>query len=153
MPWFPILLGTHIGLAISLLLPSLLLPFLLRGDAQRDEPVGYPLPVRALLVVQGTGSVIIAGALAITGGSLLVILGPEVATRPWLAVALALYAANLLVAAFVARPNLRRLLRIGTVADDLAWQRRARRQRVVAYAMAGTTGVIGFLMSVKPTLW
>ena len=30
MPWFPLLLATHIALAISLLLPSIVLPFLLR---------------------------------------------------------------------------------------------------------------------------
>ena len=40
-----------------------------------------------------------------------------------------------------------------TPVDDRAWQARARRQRYVAYAMAGAIGVIGFLMSTKPELW
>ena len=39
MNWFPILLVTHIALAISLLLPSVLLPFLLRrGRARTRTP-------------------------------------------------------------------------------------------------------------------
>jgi hypothetical protein len=145
MPWFALLLGIHVALAISLLLPSVLLPFVLRRVAQRR-------PVRALLALQGRGSVPIAVGLALTGSGLLAILGPELVTRPWLAVALAIYAANLVVAALVARPNLRRLLGVPP-GDQGAWERRARRQRVVAYAMAGATGVIGFLMSVKPELW
>jgi hypothetical protein len=150
--WFPILLVVHIGLAIALLAPSLLLPFLLRRADAGDGPPGNPL-IRALLTMQGSGSVVIGLGLAITGTGLLVILGAELLTRPWLIVALVLYAANLLVAAFVSRPNLRRLLRIGGERDDEAWRRRARRQRYVAYAMAATTGVIGLLMSTKPQLW
>src|SRR5205814_4295937 len=46
MPWFPILLVAHIGLALSLLLPSLVLPFLLRGGSadgnQRPGPLATP---------------------------------------------------------------------------------------------------------------
>jgi hypothetical protein len=69
-------------------------------------------------------------------------------------VALGLYAANLLVAAFISRPNLRRLLRLShDRADAAAWQRRATRQRYVAYGMAAVIGAIGFLMSTKPQLW
>ena len=64
-----------------------------------------------------------------------------------------LYAANLIVAAFISRPNLRRLLRRWSDADEDAWRRRARQQRYVAYAMAAATGAIGFLMSTKPELW
>jgi hypothetical protein len=66
--------------------------------------------------------------------------------------ALTIYALNLLVAAFISRPGLRRLLRVGG-GDDAAWQQRARRQRYVAYGMAAATGLIGFLMSTKPELW
>ena len=63
-------------------------------------------------------------------------------------------AANLLVAAFVSRPNLRRLVGLAQASiDDDVWKRRARRQRYVAYGMAAATGVIGFLMSTKPELW
>jgi hypothetical protein len=152
--WFPILLGIHIALAVALLAPSILLPFLLR----RAEAAGstQPNPVmRALMAMQGSGSVVIAVGVGLTGAALLATLGLELLSQPWLLVALALYAANLLLAAFVARPNLRRLLRIGGAGDggDEAWRRRARQQRYVAYAMAAAIGVIGLLMSTKPDLW
>ena len=150
---FPILLAVHIILAVALLLPSVLLPFVLRRS------IGAPGPAtRALMAMQGTGTVVIAGGLALTGAAMLWILGPELLTRPWLLVALALYAVNLAVAAFISRPNLRRLIGLGRAgnggdADKAAWQRRARQQRYVAYGMAAAIGVIGFLMSTKPDLW
>jgi hypothetical protein len=149
--WFPVLLVVHIGLAVSLLAPSLLLPFLLRraegAEARRD-----PL-TRLLMTVQGTGSLIIGLGLALTGAGLVALLGTELLTKPWLLVALGIYAANLLVAGFVSRPNLRRLLRLRSDADDATWRRRARQQRYVAYGMAAMVGVIGLLMSTKPALW
>ena len=151
MNWFPILLAAHITLAVALLAPSLLLPFLLR---RADDPSLPRNPLaRVLIAMQGTGSVVVAAGLAVTGVGLLAVLGFELLSQPWLLVALAIYAANLVVAAFVSRPNLRRLLRVGGTTDDATWRRRARRQRYVAYAMAGATGVIGLLMSTKPTLW
>jgi len=146
--WFPILLITHILLAISLLAPSLVLPFLLRrADAAGATEYG-PI-TRGLLVMQGTGSVVIAIGLAITGIGLLAVLGVELLTKPWLLAALVIYAINLAVAAFVSRPNLLRLLRLDS-GDPAAWERRARTQRYVAYGMAAATGVIGFLMMSKP---
>jgi hypothetical protein len=149
--WFPILLAAHITLAVALLAPSLLLPFLLR---RVDDPSLPRSPLaRVLIAMQGTGSVVVAAGLAVTGVGLLAVLGFELLSQPWLLVALAIYAANLVAAAFVSRPNLRRLLRVGGTTDDATWRRRARRQRYVAYAMAGATGVIGLLMSTKPTLW
>jgi hypothetical protein len=148
MNWFPILLITHIVLAVSLLLPSVLLPFVLRRSS---GPPG--LVTRALLAMQGTGTLIIGAGLAITGIAMLWILGPELLTQPWLLVALLLYAINLVVAAVISRPNLRRLVGLRESGDDETWRRRARQQRLVAYGMAGTIGVIGFLMSTKPTLW
>ena len=69
-------------------------------------------------------------------------------TQPWLLIALVIYAANLLVAGFISRPNLRRL--IGLRSDAGAWERRARQQRWIAYGMGAATGVIGFLMMTKP---
>ena len=148
MTWFPILLVIHIGLAVALLLPSVLLPFVLRRS---DRP--GPLS-RGLMAMQGTGTLVVAGGLALTGAAMLWILGPELLTQPWLLVALGLYAANLVVAAFVSRPNLRRLIGLGGAgADEAIWRRRARRQRYVAYGMAAAIGVIGFLMSTKPMLW
>ena len=148
MNWFPILLVTHIALAVSLLLPSVLLPFVLRRGG------GAGAGTRFLMAIQGTGTLVIGLGLALTGAAMLWILGPELLTQPWLLVALGLYAANLLVAGFVSRPNLRRLVGLrGSEADDGTWRRRARQQRLVAYGMAGVIGVIGFLMSTKPALW
>ena len=149
MNWFPILLAVHVTLAVGLLLPSVLLPFVLRRSSGPPGPA-----TRALMAMQGAGTLVIGAGLALTGIAMLVILGPELLSQPWLMVALTLYAINLVVAAVVSRPNLRRLIglsRSGT--DDAAWRRRARQQRLVAYGMAGIIGAIGLLMSTKPTLW
>jgi hypothetical protein len=148
MSWFPVLLVIHVALAIGLLLPSVLLPFVLRRRGGDPGPI-----IRGLMALQGTGTIVIGGGLAVTGIAMLWILGPQLLTQPWLLVALALYATNLLVAALVARPKLRRLVGLGTGTDDATWRRRARQQRLVAYGMAGVIGVIGFLMSTKPELW
>ena len=148
MNWFPILLVIHIALAVALLLPSVLLPFALRRSG---EPGAV---TRGLMAMQGTGTLVIGLGLAVTGAAMLWILGPELLAQPWLIVALGLYAANLVVAGFVSRPNLRRLIGLSTSdTDDQTWRRRARQQRLVAYGMAGVIGVIGFLMSTKPALW
>jgi hypothetical protein len=147
--WFPLLLATHIVLAVSLLLPSVLLPFLLR---RRDGPPSDFL-TRPLMAMQGTGTLVIGLGLAATGVAMLAILSPQLVTQPWLLVALVLYAINLGVAAFISRPNLRRLVGLGTNDDPAQWQRRARTQRYVAYGMAAGIGIIGFLMSTKPELW
>ena len=151
MLWFPLLLVLHVVLAVSLLLPSLVLPFLLRsgGSAAGHPPSSF---AKLLMRIQGTGSLVIGAGLAITGAGLLAALGPDLIRKPWLLAALSIYAINLLVAGFVSRPNLRRLLRIGGSdgTSDEAWRRGARRQRWLAYAMALATGVIGFLMSAKP---
>lgn len=149
--WFPILLIAHIALAVSLLLPSLLLPFALRTRrAAADSP--HPL-VRFLLRMQANGTLVIGLGLALTGLLLVVLLGGSVIGQPWLLVALAIYVANLLLAFFVQRPNLRRLVGIRAAADDRVWLDRAKRQRYVSYAMAALVGTIGFLMSTKPKLW
>ena len=148
MNWFPILLVIHIALAVALLLPSVLLPFALRRSG---EPSAL---TRGLMAMQGSGTLIIGGGLALTGAAMLWILGTELLAQPWLLTALVLYAINLVVAAVVARPNLRRLVGLSrSGADDETWRRRARQQRYVAYGMAGAIGVIGFLMSTKPQLW
>jgi hypothetical protein len=147
---FPVLLAVHVALAVALLLPSIALPFLLRGNAAGAASLGAA--TRFLLRLQSSGSVVIGLGLAVTGTGLLLILGVELLGRPWLMVALALYAANLLVAAFIARPNLRRLVGLSE-GDPELWRRRARQQRWVAYGMAAVTGVIGLLMMAKPELW
>jgi hypothetical protein len=149
--WFPVLLVIHIALAVALLAPSVLLPFLLRRSAGPSGTTGAV--TRVLIALQGTGSIVVALGLALTGAGLIAILGAELLSQPWLLVALAIYVANLLVAAFISRPNLRRLVGIGPSGDEDAWRRRARQQRYVAYGMAAATGVIGLLMSTKPELW
>ena len=149
MNWFPILLVVHIALAVALLLPSVLLPFVLRRTSREPGRA-----TRALMAMQGTGTVVIAAGLAVTGGAMLWILGPQLLTQPWLLAALVLYGINLVIALVISRPNLRRLVGLASNGtDDATWQRRARQQRYVAYGMAGIIGVIGFLMSTKPELW
>lgn len=150
---FPVLLAIHIALAVTLFLPSLLLPFAMRSRAPGRKPTGRV--ARALLWLQSSGTVVVGGGLAVTGVAMLTILGPQLLTQPWLLVALAIYAANLGLAFFIQRPGLRRLLRMPvdpTAADRELWRARARRQRYVSYIMAGAVGIIGFLMSAKPQL-
>ena len=150
-PLFPLLLIAHIVLAVSLFLPSILLPFALRTRrAASESPNRF---VRFLLWMQANGTVIIGLGLAITGIALVTILGGTLLSQPWLLVALAIYAANLALAFFIHRPNLRRLIGIRANPDDRVWLDRAKRQRYVSYAMAALVGTIGFLMSTKPKLW
>jgi hypothetical protein len=149
--WFPVLLATHIALAISLFVPSILLPFALRTRrAAADSSNGF---VRFLLWLQAHGTLVLGVGLALTGVALLTVLGTQLLGQPWLLVALAIYAANLVLAFFVQRPNLRRLVGIKAAADDRVWLERAKRQRYVSYTMAALVGTIGFLMSTKPQLW
>ncbi len=146
---FPILLMVHIGLAIGLFMPSILLPFALRTRrATVESESGL---VRGLLFAQSHGTIVIGAGLALTGLGLVAVLGPSLLTQPWLLIALSVYFANLAIAFFIQRPNLRRLIGIKAAADDRRWLERARRQRYVSYLMAGLVGVIGFLMSTKPT--
>ena len=146
----PILLVTHITLAISLFLPSILLPFALRTRrATVDSESGV---VRSLLWAQSHGTVLIGAGLAITGLGLVAALGPTLLQQPWLLLALLIYALNLGLAFFIQRPNLRRLIGVKAAADDTVWRERAKRQRYISYLMAGLVGVIGFLMSTKPSL-
>jgi hypothetical protein len=148
---FPVLVATHVALAIGLFLPSILLPFALRARRAATES---PSPiVRALLWMQTHGTFVFGGGLALTGVAMLAVLGTQLLTQPWLLVALSIYAFNLALAFFIQRPNLRRLIGIRANADDPVWRARARRQRYVSYAMAGLVGTIGFLMSTKPDLW
>lgn len=148
---FPIALIIHIVLAIALFLPSVLLPFALRK--RRAAPESPSGPVRMLLGMQARGAAFMGIGLAATGLALVSTLGFSLLEQPWLVVALVIYAANLAIAFFVQRPNLRPLLGIRASVDDRVWATRARRQRYVSYVMAGMIGTIGFLMSTKPVLW
>jgi predicted integral membrane protein DUF2269 len=152
MALFPVLLVIHICLAVALFVPSLLLPFALRARnaAQSDRgPV-----VRALVWLQSSGTGFVAAGLIVTGLGLVAVLGTGLLRQPWLLAALVIYAANLAIAYFVQRPTLRRLF-TGEQSSGTPerWRAMARRQRYVSYVMAGAVGVIGFLMTSKPSLW
>ncbi len=149
--YFPVLLVAHIILAVSLVLPSILLPFALRTRrATIESEHGV---VRGLLWAQTHGTIAIGLGLALTGLGLIAALGSTMLEQPWLILALSIYFINLGIAFFVQRPNLRRLIGVRAAADDQTWLDRARRQRYVSYLMAGLVGTIGFLMSSKPVLW
>ena len=149
--YFPVLLAAHIILAVSLVLPSILLPFALRTQRAAVES-GSPV-VRWLLWAQTHGTIAIGLGLALTGLGLVASLGSSLFEQPWLLLALAIYFVNLGIAFFIQRPNLRRLVGITAARDDKTWKERAKRQRYVSYLMAGLVGTIGFLMSSKPVLW
>jgi hypothetical protein len=145
----PIILVAHIALAIGLFLPSILLPFTLRTRrAAMDSESGV---VRSLLWAQSNGTLVFGAGLALTGLALVSIIGSQLLAQRWLLIALVIYFVNLAIAFFIQRPNLRRLVGIKPAADDSVWKERARRQRYVSYLMAALVGLIGFLMSTKPT--
>lgn len=151
--FLPVILGSHVALAIGLILPSLLLPFALRRGTPGTD---VRRTTSGLLWLQANGTLIFGFGLALTGILLVLAIGPDVLSRPWLAVALVIYATNLLLAFFIQRPNLRRLLGAAATGDpdeDARWRARARRQRYVSYVMALAVGLIAFLMSTKPELW
>ena len=155
--YFPVILGTHITLAIALFVPSLLLPFTLRN---RSVSEGYDAPppggfVRGLLWIQAHGTVVIGSGLALSGLAMLTVLGPRMLEQPWLLISLATYAVSAVVVFAIQRPSLRRLARregIESDADREAWRARARRQRYIAYGITTAVGFIAFMMSTKPSL-
>lgn len=149
----PLVLTVHIVLAISLFVPSLLLPFALRARGSR--PGGRGRAANGLLWLQSHGTGIIGAGLVLSGAALVAILGVDLLRQPWLLLALAIYALNLAVAFFVQRPSLRRLLGLrsdATDAERARWREQAKRQRYVSYGMATAVGMIAFLMSTKPQL-
>jgi uncharacterized membrane protein len=154
---FPVLLATHVVLAISLFLPAFLLPFTMRTRGTDGEPVVTSNSghfVRLLIWLEAHGTVIIGAGVAATGVAMLVVLGGAFLEQPWLLVALAIYAAVLGVAFFVQRPGIRRLLGLRPAASEEEkdrWRGRARRQRYISYLMAAAIGLIGWLMMSKPT--
>ena len=152
-PFLPLLIAAHVVLAISLFLPSILLPFglRLRGGQWQQQPGRIS---RFLFWLQRNGTLVIGIGLALTGTAMLIVLGPQLLSQPWLFIALAIYAANLLIAFFIQRPGLARLIGLGkhlsNDADREKWKGWARRQRYISYVMATLVGVIAFLMSTKP---
>ena len=148
----PVVLIAHIVLAISLFVPSLLLPFAFRARRGSLDPNKTGRFTRFLLAVQSRGTVWIGLGLALTGIGLVGYLGAAVLKQPWLLVALVIYALNLALAYFIQVPRLRTLIGL-TNGSDPRWPALARRQRYISYVMAGLVGTIGFLMSTKPVLW
>jgi hypothetical protein len=151
---FPLVLVAHIVLAVSLFLPTILLPFALRLKGGKFEQ-GPGRLTRALFWLQRNGSWLIGAGLAGTGVALVLTLGVRLFAQPWLLLALSLYAANLLIAFVIQRPGLARLLRLQPGDSEQArrrWRDRARRQRYFSYVMAGLIGIIAFLMSTRPNL-
>ena len=154
---FPVLLTTHVVLAVSLFLPAFLLPFTMRTRGTDGDPVVGEHSgrfVRLLVWLEAHGTVIIGTGVAITGIAMLVVLGGAFLDQPWLMIALGIYATILIVAFFVQRPGIRRLLGLkeaATEAEKERWRVRARRQRYISYLMAAAIGIIGWLMMSKPT--
>ena len=153
---FPYLLVTHVTLAVSLFLPAFLLPFAMRTRGMDGDPV---VPdqrngiTRLLIWLEAHGTLIIGAGVAATGVALLISLGGAFLGQPWLMLALSVYAIVLLVAFFVQRPGVRRLLGLrqaATEEEKQRWRVRARRQRYVSYLMATAIGLIGWLMMNKP---
>jgi uncharacterized membrane protein len=146
--FLPVILIVHISFAVALLAPSLLLPFTTRSK----EPGRIS---RRLLWLQSNGTLVIGTGLALTGILLIGALGTQLLAQPWLLLALVLYTANLLLAFFVQRPGVARLLTMRSETGDAAklrLKRWATRQRYISYVMAGLVGAIGFLMMTKPPL-
>ena len=154
---FPALLTTHVVLAVSLVVPAFILAFTLRTRGSDGEPIldRQPGPiVRVLIWLESHGTVTIGAGVAVTGVGLLLALGGAFLDRPWLLLALGIYAAILLVSFFVQRPALHRLLGVRTGATEEEkerWRTRARRQRYISYMLAAGIGVIGWLMMSKPS--
>ena len=148
----PLLIAIHVALALALLVPAVFLPFALRRrPIAADQPAGRVL--RGLLALEANGTTWIGVGLVATGVGLLVALGFGLLSKPWLLVALGIYALNLVLAFFIQRPSLRFLLGARRASDEAVWALRARRQRYLSYVMAGLIGTVGFLMSTKPVLW
>ena len=150
---FPVVLVTHIGLALALVMPSLLLPFALRAR-RRASPSAEPgRIVRGLLWLETHGTAVIGLGVAATGILLIVLIGPAIVGQPWLIAALGIYTVILVVAFFVQRPALATVFGASPRPDDPTWRERARRLRYMSYCLAAMVGVIAFLMTQKPTLW
>ena len=157
--FFPLLLTTHIVLAISLFVPAFLLPFTMRTHGRDGEPVVDASPgrlKRVLIWLERNGTTIIGTGVAITGIGMLIALGGAFLDQPWLLAALSLYAAILGVTFFIQRPGVRGLLGLSQAAtadEKERWRARARRQRYISYLLAAGIGTIGWLMMSKPTFF
>jgi hypothetical protein len=158
-----VLIVVHVALAIALFLPPLLLPFALRVRSRSAQPaLGTGRVARGLVALQARSAAPLGIAVAASGLAIVATVGWGVLSQPWLLAALAIYAADLVLAFFIQRPGLLAIVRGGGAraaiagargSSDGEWAARARRQRYVSYLMAGLIGTIGVLMTTKPTLW
>ena len=74
---FPYVLATHISLAIALFVPNLLLPFTLRNRLVNHGYAAQP-PGRFMLAMQEHGTIVIGAGLALTGLSMIAVLGSRI---------------------------------------------------------------------------
>jgi hypothetical protein len=153
VPLFPIVLLLHIGLALALVMPSLLLPFALRAQRRASVDAEPSRLVRGLLWLETHGTSVIGLGVAVTGITLVILIGPAIVGQPWLVAALGMYAVVLVVAFFVQRPALASAFGAPARPDDARWRERAKRLRYLSYGMAAMVGAIAFLMTQKPSLW
>ena len=111
--WFPYILIAHISFALSLFLPSFLLPFTMRNRTRDGGGPGQNPPgpfVRGLMWLERNGTLFIGIGVLVTGILMLSILGAAFANQPWLLAGIAIYAGVLVVSFFIQRPGLRRLI-------------------------------------------
>ena len=121
--YFPILLGAHIILAVSLVLPSILLPFALR--ARRATVESGSRVVQGLLWAQIARHVAIGVGLALTGSAWSRRSGRRCSSSRGCCWPSRSTSSTSAIAFFIQRPNLRRLVGIRAAADDRTWLERA----------------------------
>ncbi len=153
MSLFPVVLITHICLALALVMPSLLLPFALRAQRRASPDVDNGRVVRTLMWLEMHGTGVLGLGVAATGILLIVVIGPAIVGQPWLIAALGIYTVILVVAFFVQRPALATVFGAPARPDDPSWRERAKRLRYMSYCLAAMVGLIAFLMTQKPELW
>jgi hypothetical protein len=153
VPIFSIVLATHIGLALALVMPTLVLPFALRAQRRAAPGAGPGRLVRGLLWLETHGTSVLGVGVAATGILLIVLIGPVIVGQPWLVAALGIYTVILVIAFFVQRPALATVFGSPARPEDPSWRERARRLRYMSYCLAAMVGVIAFLMTQKPALW
>jgi uncharacterized membrane protein len=158
LPW---LLFLHIVGAIIAFGPGFALAIF--GAAAGREPQHANFTLRASSVIARRLIVPLAVLQGVTGLGLVLTEGTELLTRPWLLLAIVLYAIALYIAIGLNLPNLRRLIEMTTPPPGGApaggpppggpppeLVDRVARSRQYGMAMSGLVVVIVFLMVVKP---
>lgn len=156
LPW---LLFLHIVGAVIAFGPGFALS--LFGAAAGREPQHANFTLRTSAVVATRLILPLAILQGVTGLGLVLLEGTELLTRPWLLVAIVLYAIALYIAIGLNLPNLRRLIELSTPPAGAPpgppaggpppeLIARAARAKQYGQAMSGLVVVIVFLMVVKP---